>query len=545
MTPIPDDVAVTDLPNGVRYRFPLRQRGPFVWTGLRQLVVGGIGIVFMLFWTGALGAQVLRDGTPVGENGMVLLFLAAGCFMLVMMMWLAAQGVSRLIGHSEIELRGDTLRGYECWGPLRWGWRRSVAGLVRFDVRDAMLEKEAPRLYDTPAAAVQYNVITPVWDDERDHPPEKRRQLGWGYSRDWLVPIAEELARHCRVATAEVSARIIAPAAEIPVLAGPLPNAAGFVEHGEQPANSHFRVETVDGLLRLSFLKELIVEVESDTLRVRQWKTFGVRAYSWSREQLAEVRVGKIVDSHGPDTPLLLIRPHPGEGDLLRLEIHEEADARWLATLLRQRLNLAESDWQEPGSPFYERAELPARCPIVLEQVGDTWLATLPPYGLRDRMARDYAISAAITVALAGAILGLLLWYPQNRLFQALNPTLIYLVLGGVTLLGIVSVVSAAQRGLRHAQLRLTCDFLFCEQSTLFGIERKQFPIEHIADVRVGCHVPRLAASMRQTMVDSGQAPWELHIHRDNGELAGFLHGMRAEELQWLATMLRRELGID
>ena len=249
-------------------------------------------------------------------------------------------------------------------------------------------------------------------------------------------------------------------------------------------------------------------------------------------------------DSHGPDTLLLLIRPHPGEGDLLRPR-YEEADARWLATLLRQRLHLAESDWEQPGSPFYERAEPPAGCPIQLEHGGDTWIATVPPYGLRDRMARDYAISAAVTLALAGVCTGLLLWYPQNRLLQALNPTLVYLVLGGVTLLGIVSMVSAVQRGLRHARLRLTQELLFCEQSTLFDTQRGQFPIEHIADVRVGCHIPRLASSMRQTLVDSGQAPWELVIHRDSGQHVSFLHGMRAEELQWLATALRRELGLD
>ena len=122
-----------------------------------------------------------------------------------------------------------------------------------------------------------------MWEDKREQPPEKRRRLGWGYPRDWLVPIAEDLARHCRLATAEVSARITAPAAAIPVSAEPLPNSVGFVEHLEQPANSHFHVETVDGLLRLSFLKKLALEVEGDTLRVRQGKMFGVARFVVAR----------------------------------------------------------------------------------------------------------------------------------------------------------------------------------------------------------------------------------------------------------------------
>ena len=334
MSQIPDDVIVTELPDGVHYRFPLRRRGPFVWAGLMHLTGGIVGIAFMTFWTGAVSVHINWHAPLQGPEGLMLLFFAGGCFMLGLTLWLAAQGVTRLVGHSEIELRGDKLRGYECWGPLRWHWGRPVAGIVRFDVRDANLEKGSIQSYDTPDAALRYNVITPLWESDGDTPPEERKRLGWGYPRDWLMPIAAALSRRCRLAVQEPSALVMAAsAAPIPVAADPLPNAAGFVEHVEQPANSKFQVETSAGALRLRCPRTFTLEIEGDELRVWQKRMFGGRNYAWSREQIAEVRVGKMVEHEGPDTAVA-DSSHPGEGEVLGLPV-AEADARWLATLLR------------------------------------------------------------------------------------------------------------------------------------------------------------------------------------------------------------------
>src|SRR5262249_46223143 len=143
-------------------------------------------------------------------------------------------------------------------------------------------------------------------------------------------------------------------------------------------------------------------------------KVFGVREYRWSREQLAEVKVGKHIDSEGPDTPLLLIRPHPGEGDLINLPLKEEADARWLATTLRDTLQLEESDWDHAGGAFCERTEPPNDSPIVLERGDDRLTFLVPTYGMGRRSMPEYVGAFFLTFVVAGLTFGLL-HIPLNK----------------------------------------------------------------------------------------------------------------------------------
>ena len=102
------------------------------------------------------------------------------------------------------------------------------------------------------------------------------------------------------------------------------------------------------------------------------------------------------------------------------------------------------------------------------------------------------------------------------------------------------------QQALRRSWLCLGDNLLFCRQTTLFDNREKQALRHRIVDVRVGFHLPGWApASVRQTVMDSGAATWELQIHLDAGERIGMLDGLPANQLQWLATVLRRELEID
>src|SRR5205085_528346 len=145
---LPPDVIVTELADGIRYRLPLRKRGGFVWMGFCHLLGGLVGIPFMSFWLYPVGYHVNWRAPFAGSEGIQLIFMAFGLFMLTMILWVTSQGITRLIGHSEIEVRGEKLRGFECWGPLRFGWRRPLARLVRFEVRHSNLEKDAIKAYD-------------------------------------------------------------------------------------------------------------------------------------------------------------------------------------------------------------------------------------------------------------------------------------------------------------------------------------------------------------------------------------------------------------
>src|SRR5262245_9006591 len=128
---LPAEIIVTELPDGVRYRLPRRKPRGIAVEAVTLLMGAVLGIGFMAFWLWAVGYHVPWHDPFRGPDGMLLLFLGFGVWMLGMILWGLGQRATRFIGHSEIELRGGTLRAFECWGPLRWGWRRSVSGLQR------------------------------------------------------------------------------------------------------------------------------------------------------------------------------------------------------------------------------------------------------------------------------------------------------------------------------------------------------------------------------------------------------------------------------
>jgi hypothetical protein len=213
-------------------------------------------------------------------------------------------------------LRGGVLAGIERLGWLRWSWRRPVAGLDRLLVRDAMMERGLVRVYENASAAVQENVIVAMWGNESG-PDVEQKQLSPGYPRCWLLPLANDLARRCRVSEAEDGILRTTP---IAVSAEPEPNRAGFVETLEQPARSKIAIQQDAGKLTITIPPrwfgwgEAVFIASDSELVIMRRKLFGAERYQWSRQQLADIRIGCIHDSEGPDTPELQIQPHPGEG---------------------------------------------------------------------------------------------------------------------------------------------------------------------------------------------------------------------------------------
>jgi hypothetical protein len=311
------------------------------------MAAGIVGIPFLSFWLFALGIHVDWRALWRPENGLVLVFLALGSWMLLTVLWSGVRGLLQFAGHSEIELRGDVLRGIERMGWLQRSWRRPLAGLSRFDVRDAMLEQGAVRVYEYAAAAVESNMMVPIWETEPSAREVMQTQLAPGYPRDWLLPLAHDLAQRCRLRAREHSflSRTSVP---IAVTEEPLPNSAGFVEQLAQPAQSRIVVLQTREELTITMPRGWlgqggdVLVVAGDQLEVVSPTLFGHDRQQWSRRQLADIRVGCIHDSDGPDTPEVQIEPHPGEGKRVRLRFKDEAEARWLATLLRRVLRIPE-----------------------------------------------------------------------------------------------------------------------------------------------------------------------------------------------------------
>jgi hypothetical protein len=342
---VPSDIIVTELADGVRYQLPRRKAGRFTFQSA-VLLLGSLvmGIPFMTFWLFAVGYHVKWQDILRPENGLSLLFTALGLWMLAMIVGLGGRALFHCVGHSEIELRSGFLAGSERLGWLRWSWRRPVAGLCRLDVRDVMMEPGSVRVYDSVAAAVEHSTIVPIWDTDcgREKNP---KQLAPGYPRAWLLSVAGDLARRCQQ-SAEDGARASKPVGPISVSAEPLPNSAGFVDLLEQPARSKIVVVPMPEKLTVTIPARwfgwggVVFIASREELVIVRSRLFGPERCQWSREQLADIRIGCIKHSEGPDTPELLIQPHPGEGPCFRLALVDEAEARWLATLLRRAVGV-------------------------------------------------------------------------------------------------------------------------------------------------------------------------------------------------------------
>jgi hypothetical protein len=549
---LPAEVTLTELPDGARYCLPGRRWGQAALLGLGALVGGLLGVGFLSFWLWAVGSHLPANGGPQAADGMLLLFLAAGGWMLLMVAGVAARGLSRLVGHSEVELRGGTLRGLECWGRLRWGWRRPVAGLLRFDVRDALPDERPGRVYEETRAATEYNVVMAVWGADADEGP---MPLARGYPRDWLVPLARDLARRCRLAAPGGPTRP-APSAPPPidVVEEPLPNQAGFVDLPEQPDDSRVLVERTGAGLKLTMPKEAfgrrraVLAVTGDRLRVEQPRRAGDGDREWTRRQLADIRVGRIIDAEGPDTFQVHIDPHPGEGKRVRLTLGGEAEARWLATALRRALGLPDSAGGA-AAPFLERAEPPAGCRIVQEQLPQGVKFVVPPTGFRHPDVRRYVWHGLGFLVLALAAGGFLCALPDPG---QIHPDAGWFLPGlwllpavfGLGALG--AAEEAVRRARRHAVLAVVGDRLLVGQTNLYGTRQQEWRRSRIADVRVGHTLDGRVANprTRRAVLDGTDPTWELHICPTGGEIARLLDGYGDAELQWLATALRRALRL-
>ncbi|HLJ91832.1 MAG TPA: hypothetical protein VKU02_01435 [Gemmataceae bacterium] len=540
---LPCEVTVTELPDGVHYRLPRRKAGQFTDRAKFHLFVSFLAVPFLSFWLWIVGSGIDWHDLFRPENGFLLIFLAAGVWMLFLPLCFAGRAVFLYAGHSEIELRCGILRRGERWGWLRWGWKRSIAGLCRFDVCDALMEKGMVRVYANPAAATESNMIVPVWDKDGD-PGAKRNMLAPGYPRAWLLPLASDLARRCQLGVVEQGA-LLSQATPIAVAAEPLPNSAGFVDLLTQPAGSKTIVSqtpeamTVIVPSKWSRRKNAVLVVAGDNLAVLEPKLFGAERHQWSRSQLADVRVGKIMDSEGPDTPVLHIQPYPGEGKRFRLPLEDEAEARWLATILRHALHMAEETPPSNAAPFLERPEQPAGSRIVQQMVADDVTLTVPPPGFGQTDVRNQLLCSLISFGVSALVAALLCLIFKDRA--------VWLLIAGIGgVLGIAFLVDAVSRARRQLVLTVAGDTLSVQQLSLYGVRHEQWPRWRLADVRVGdTLVGRIAnAYLRQLAYDRAEPRYELQVHLRNGDIVRFLDGYGDAELQWLATVLRRALHV-
>jgi hypothetical protein len=185
-----------------------------------------------------------------------------------------------------------------------------------------------------------------------------------------------------------------------------------------------------------------------------------------------------------------------------------------------------------PGE-FRERPEQPAGSRAFLEENPDGPTITIPPAGVW-RAAKALLVFSVvwtgISLAVGGAFATALI-RGGLRGWEAVVPLgLVTLFLG----VGIAIFLAAVNMGRRRGVLAVVGDRLLVMQTGIFGGKRGEWPCDELADVRTG----------PSGIEVNSQPVLELQILPRDGTKLGLLAGRDRDELDWIATVLRRGLRL-
>ena len=279
--------------------------------------------------------------------------------------------------------------------------------------------------------------------------------------------------------------------------------------------------------------REIVLSVAGNTLFFTGKNSFHTTELRWAREQIADINVEHLESSETRFWALQVV-PFPGEGETcLLLHDRDEAELRWVATLLRRELGFPDSGPEKPTlPPFRERQEQPAGSKIAVAETDECLTLTLPPIGLGHRTPLSFFGVAAYFAVVVAVVGGGFLDGASDE------PMLLWVALGASALVGTV-VLGLVTEGLRLAWRRgvltVSADRLLLFQVGPFGSQQGQWSRSDLADVRVG----------PPTGNPEERPPWALRIYPKQGQPTGFFAGRDAAELQWLATVIRRRLYLS
>lgn len=172
----------------------------------------------------------------------------------------------------------------------------------------------------------------------------------------------------------------------------------------------------------------------------------------------------------------------------------------------------------------------PLSSTIVVDDRRDGITLTLPPTGLVNG-TRGMFIFALIWLAIVGAIASLSI--KQGHAFANLGAMAFFSVF---ILVGVLMLVGSIYMARRRAIIDLIdkpATALLIGRSSIFGTKLQDWPAAEIAAVRVG-----------ESGTEVNDRPlMQLQIVLVGGKKHGFFTGRDEDELQWLASLLRRELG--
>jgi hypothetical protein len=180
---LPPEVTVTEGPHGACFRFPIRPLGPARSIGLVLLVLGLALCAAPLFPAWQFFRAIVGQ-IPIAAGFFWLLGLIFTLVLVRVGLRPIKVGLLILAGHSEIELRRDTLSAIECCGPLGWTRQRSTTDLRRFFVSAGPTPLNLLLRWSS-----DLGVLTPEWKAAVGDHKAQPLLLAPGYPRSWLLAL--------------------------------------------------------------------------------------------------------------------------------------------------------------------------------------------------------------------------------------------------------------------------------------------------------------------------------------------------------------------
>jgi hypothetical protein len=202
----PAEIQVMELPVGVWYRLPRRPTGVQRWFGVGAIVFGLSACTFAVFGTFAIAAQGAANA-PAGVQGLNQVMIARGIMPLLIGLLACILGLCLTVGHSELEIRDGKLLAIERMGPLRWTWRRRLERIRRFVVYTPPIAPDGQPV--TPNTSDRLTLIRVECEGSRT------LWLAPGYPREWLRPLADDLASRCTALQSWENRSFVLPAVEV------------------------------------------------------------------------------------------------------------------------------------------------------------------------------------------------------------------------------------------------------------------------------------------------------------------------------------------
>jgi hypothetical protein len=210
--PLPAEIEVTELADGVRYTLPRRRLDRFHLLGHIFLIAFGLFFGGMpLFLTGVPAIRFMLAGGP-GAWFHVLPLLHAAPFVLIGAAILA-WGVLMLAGSCEIEIRDGAIRTSERAGPFHWTRSRPVECIRELEIRVhpkwSSIKRFMGKERITIGPPADFGVLRAECEGA------KPLALVLTYPRSWLRAMADDLAERLTPVTSGTFSPVHKAAVEV------------------------------------------------------------------------------------------------------------------------------------------------------------------------------------------------------------------------------------------------------------------------------------------------------------------------------------------